>query len=259
MGKKSRTQRNWLSAILKYIDIEYLGEIIVFVSALVAIKGGTWKDNKSGFRKITITGYLTIIFAIIGLAISIVTTRQSAIESKKNKDVANRIESNTEITKQQLQATKIQLLKANSQIDTLSQKLSTANFLLREYKEIVNQIKVRTDRIPQEVMMEFVDLNPGQHWDSPSKVYSGSIIEFYGFDDGLYLYYGNRHERITAWDGHAVQTAVIGESGKGFDLTLSNQGNKRIMGKVHVLSSPRIRSTDWSWIDEKINKASVKK
>jgi|GEM_PF-4784735 len=239
--------------------MEYLGQIIVFVSAMVAIKGGTWKDNKSGFRKITLTGYLTMLFAIIGLAVSIVTTRNSKIESKINKNVATQTEVNTEITKQQLQTTRIQLERANSQIENLSQNLSSANFLLHEYKEIIEQIKVRTDRIPQEVMMEFVDLMPGKSWHSPSLVYSGSILEFYGFEDGLYLYYGDRHERIAAWDGHAIQTAVIGESGRGFDLTLSNHGDKRIMGKVHVLSSPRIRSTDWSWIDEKINKASLKK
>lgn len=239
--------------------MEYLGQIIVFISALVAIKGGTWKEDERGLKKITITGYLTMFFAIIGLVVSIITTRNSTIESTQNKDVAKRTETNTETAKQELQAAKNQLSKVKSQIDSQSQKLTTANTLLQAYKEIIDQIKNQSDRQDQTVMMEFVNLSPGQIWYSPSRVYSGSIVEFYGFEDGLYLEYGDKHERITAWDGHAIQTAIIGESGKGFNVTLANLGNKRIMGKVHVKSTPRIRSSEWSWIDEKINKVSIKK
>lgn len=248
--------------------MEYLGQIMIFIAALVAIKGGTWNSKKMGLRKITLTGYLTMVCAITGLIVSIIITTQNSRENELNKNIAKRTENNTEISKRELQTTRYQLEKANSLIDSQNQKLAVSNSLLQAYKEIIDQIKIQSDRQDQTVMMEFVDLRPNQSWHSPASVYSGSIIEFIGFDDdryedyrdriyrpydGLYLAYGDKQERITIWNGHAV-TAVIGESGRGFTLTLSNSSAKRIMGKVHVTSSPRLRSTEWSWIDEKINK-----
>lgn len=105
-------------------------------------------------------------------------------------------------------------------------------------------------RQPQSVMMHFIMLEPGQSKSLPAAVYSGSILEFYGFEDGLYIEYGFKEEKIAPWDGHAIQTAVAGPSGKGFHVLLINRANKHIMGKVHVISTPRTRSNQASYREE---------
>jgi hypothetical protein len=253
--------------------MEYIGQLIIFFAALVAIKGGTWNENKKGFKKITLTGYLTMLCAVVGLCVSIVITRQNSVERDSNKKIVLQTETNTEVAKQELQITRNQLEKANILIDSQNQKLAVSNALLQTYKEIIDQIKNQSDRQDQTVMIDFVDLQPSQTWQSPVCLYSGSIVEFFGFEndrnddngynenrryEGLYLNYGNKHEKINIWNGHAV-TAIIGESGRGFIITLSNSSAGRIMGKIHVTSSPRIRSSEWSWIEEKLNHVSKKK
>lgn len=225
--------------------MEYIGQIIVFLSALVAIKGETWNKDEKGINRITITGYLTIFFALLGLVISLFNSYHSDIENTANRKTIEGTKLNTEDAK-------LALMKANLQIDSLNHRLVVVNANLEIYQEIIGQIKEQSDRQDQTVMMEAVQLEPGGSWISPSPIFTGSRIEFLGFGSGLVMEYGSRREQIPAWDGHAIETAIIGESGKGFNIRLYNSGNRSIGGKIHVTSSPRVRSKDWSWIEEKL-------
>jgi hypothetical protein len=236
-----------ISKLLKLNTMNYLGEIIVYLSALVAIKGETWNKNEPGLQKITLTGYLTILFASIGLILSIINNHQASIENMKNKKIIETTEANTADSKLALQ-------KANYQIDSLNTRLAAVNSRLMTYQEIIDQIKVQSDRQDQTVMMEFVQLKPGQSWQSPSLIYSGSRLEFLGFESELMLEYGSKQELIPKWDGHAIETAIMSTSGMGYNIRLTNNSNILVMGKVHVISSPRVRSNDWSWIEEKLKK-----
>jgi len=208
--------------------MEYIGLIIVFLTALVAIKGDTWNKKAKGIKKITLTGKLTIIFALIGLIISIVNLRSTLIENAENRKKINSTEINTKASKEELH-------KANGQIDSLNGKLFALNYHLSVYQDIIGQIKNQSDRQDQTVMMEFVKLRPHEEWTSPSLIYSGSRIEFLGFEDYLIMKYGTRSEIIPKWDGHAIESVVMGESGKGFRIELYNPSYSKIMGKVHVI------------------------
>ena len=224
--------------------MEYIGQIIVFLSALVAINGETWNKDARGIKKISLIGIITIIFALIGFIIAMTNTRLTSIENVNYRNKIDSTEVNTKVSKNELQ-------KANGQIDNLNNQLSV-------YKEIIDKIKNESDRQDQTVMMEFVQLGPHEHWTSPSLIYSGSRIEFLGFEKGLIMGYGTKREVIPEWDGHAIETAIMGESGKGYELQLYNNSYRDIMGKVHVISSPRIRSNDRSWIEEKLSKIKSK-
>lgn len=230
----------------------YIGQLVVFLSALVAIKGETWNKKAKGIKKVTSTGIITIIFALIGLVISILNTRLASVENTENRIKIENTQLNTKIAKEELQ-------KANGQIDSLNAKLLVLNSQLFIYQDIISQIKNQSDRQDQTVMMQFVQLGPHDSWISPSLIYSGSRIQFLGFEDSLIVEYGGRIEIIPEWDGrHAIESVIMGESGRGFRIRLYNNGYKDIMGKVHVISSPRIRSTDWSWIEEKLSKFNSK-
>lgn len=241
--------------------MEYIGQIIIFLSALVAINGNTWKKENNGLKKITLIGYITIILAVVGLIFSIINTYSISKENELNKKTLKNTEKNTENSKIQLNEANVKLNSSNNKIESLNKELTSVklemvevNTKLETYKEIVGEIKSQSDRQDQTVMMEFVQLRPGGSWRSRNLVYSGSKIEFLGFDSGLILEYNGRAERIPNWQGQAIETAIMGESGKGFIIELYNSSNEPIMGKVHIVSSPRVRTKDWSWIEEKLKK-----
>jgi hypothetical protein len=246
--------------------MEYLGQIIIFLSVLVSLRGKTWSSNSRGFKRITFTGYITILCAFIGLIISCIKSYESAQEYSEDKKIIENTKTNTDTTNKELLKANnklsnagLRLAKADSQltnaakqIDSLNKKLLLVNVSLDAYKSVVQEIKNQSDRQDQTVMMQFVQLRPRSTWTSRSLVFSGSIVEFYGFEDNLLMTCGYRSVMIPKWDGHAVQTVVMGENGRGYQIIVSNEGDKSIMGKIHVISSPRIRSTDWSWIEEKL-------
>jgi hypothetical protein len=56
------------------------------------------------------------------------------------------------------------------------------------------------------------------------------------------------------------EIAIIGEGGSSKRWAILNLSDTECDGKVYVESTPRIRSTDWSWIEERVNRdGSLKK
>lgn len=53
---------------MDYLD--YLLMILAFLATLFAIRGETWKSENKGFKKITISGYITIFLALSVLCVS---------------------------------------------------------------------------------------------------------------------------------------------------------------------------------------------
>ena len=67
--------------------MEYLGQIIIFLSVLVSLRGKTWDGRLKGIRKITFEGLLTIGFAFTGLIISCMKVSDDAEQRIKDKEV----------------------------------------------------------------------------------------------------------------------------------------------------------------------------
>jgi len=80
------------------------------------------------------------------------------------------------------------------------------------------------------------------------------IIKFYGFTSDLILRYGNHRQIIPAGEGgsHPIEIAIIGHSGEGMYWSVENETREFCHGKIFVESTPRIRSIDWSWLEERI-------
>jgi hypothetical protein len=217
--------------------MEYIGLIIVFISALVAIKGGTWNKNKKGLKKITLTGYLTMICAIIGLVASIILTNKASIERDDNKKHVLNINDNTDTTKKDIKETKKKLEIANSKIDSQSK-------IILENKRTIVQLQKQIASIDGTVLNESVYIRPGEVWSSSHKVFSGSIVTFYGFNKVLDFSYGDTRNTIDTRNGFAVQTPIIGIAGESYTIQLTNHSREDIYGKVKAICSQNTMSTE---------------
>jgi uncharacterized protein YbaP (TraB family) len=47
-----------LYILLKMLN--YIAQIITFLAALAAVKGGTWDSNKKGIKKLTLIGRISV-------------------------------------------------------------------------------------------------------------------------------------------------------------------------------------------------------
>ena len=57
--------------------IEYLGHVLAFLAAIVAIKGDTFNPNNSGLAKVTFTGWIAGCIAVVGLVTSVLIVQQN--------------------------------------------------------------------------------------------------------------------------------------------------------------------------------------
>jgi predicted histidine transporter YuiF (NhaC family) len=89
--------------------MEYFGQIIIFFAALIAIKGNTWDESKSGIKKLTTNGWLTMILALIGLIVSCVVVYQANRSSKVESLQLSEALQNTKDAKKSADSLRIQL------------------------------------------------------------------------------------------------------------------------------------------------------
>jgi hypothetical protein len=233
--------------------MSYLGQIIIFLAALIGIKGGTWNKNNKGFKKITITGWITSILALTGLIVAMITTHNDKLESNRESQKLQTTLNNTDSTKNELIKTRILLDSANITIDKLNIQTDKLNSKIEIYQEVISEIKNQSDRQLQQVMIQWVPFKPYEVWRAPNQIYSGSVIKFYGFKAGLVLEYNGKQQQIPEWDGrNPTAIAIFGHSGQAMNWTVKNTSNFYNDGKIQVFSTPRSRSSDWSWIEEKI-------
>lgn len=265
--------------------IDYLGLLITFLATIIAIKGGTWDNNRKGIQKLTITGRIAVIIAFLGFIISIITTHQTKKESKlKLKKLIKTLSYTEQI--------KIKVKNLEKQLENATKREREIKEQLEIYKDILQSIRGESERQPQVVMAQYVELGPYELYLAPNLLYGGSIIKFYGFRSKLLLVYGNRflnpsivrrlasevrrrlsyeeisesnsflfgnfneglhyHIIIPSIIGHS-EIAVIGGSGIGMHWVLVNLSDRYCGGKVFVESTPRIRSHNWSWVEETIS------
>ncbi|MCB1096082.1 MAG: hypothetical protein KDN22_10950 [Verrucomicrobiae bacterium] len=72
--------------------------ILIFVGVIVGIIGGTWNASNRGVRKITRTGWVTILVAFLLLVINILSNieanRSERIKEERDAKVAQDVEAN---------------------------------------------------------------------------------------------------------------------------------------------------------------------
>jgi hypothetical protein len=252
----------------------YIAQVIIFLAALLAVRGATWNRKEKGFKKITLIGYLSILLAISGLIVSFKIT---SISEQDSKDKTDKLNQTIEQTRQ------------------IKSSLKTAKVQIDSYKSILDVIRSESVRQPQQVMAQYVELRPNRYWMAPNHIYGGSIVKLYGFRSDVIILYGSNlsyeddidylirrcfyrlgysdfgRERIRIRDVSAIENcfrgrvkfsiispqqnnhaevAVIGPSGVRMGWGLMSLSDRSEGGKVYVESTPRIRSEDWSWIEE---------
>jgi len=209
--------------------MDYISLIIVLVGGLVAVRGNTWSNEG-----ITKWGYITASIAVFGFTIAIYQTYITNISSSEN--------------------TKLLLLaKENSKkaADTISNMESKIDI----YQNIIDDIKKYSERQEQIVMIQAVNIPPNGTWKAPNKIYSGSKVEAY-FHKGnsLEIQYLGKKQSLKRGTDNWAKLFVIGKSGEEFPWIIHNLSSSTFEGKIEVLSTPRSRSKDWSWMEEKLNK-----
>lgn len=210
--------------------MDYLGSLLVFLGALIAIRGETWDRDSSGIRRVTLTGWLTAVLAAAGVFTAVVTTRDSKRSAQMNE--------------QRLATATREAASANATVQELRGRLA-------ESQRVVTAVRDMSARQPQMVMAEYVTLHPGQVWHAPNSVFPGSIIKFMMWDAPILLEYGGRSVSVRASDDDPVEIAIIGCSGAALPWLLRNTTRQTTAGKVYLHSSPRGRSTGRSWAEER--------
>jgi hypothetical protein len=209
--------------------MQYVSLVLVLLSTIVAIRGSTWRDSGIGLRRITPTGWATLTIAIAGFLVAIIMTLQAH------------------------RATVAAEAKADETLKQLTKALDTTEAKVAAYQEVIGQIRDRSDRWLQLVMTEYVRIPPGGTWPAPNRLYPGSELRIY-FLDGRYAIaeHGRTSHVIRRgpddW-GHAL---IVGDSGDGSSWTLRASPTDGFAGKVEIFSTPRSRSQDRSWYEERI-------
>ncbi|MGR5239143.1 hypothetical protein [Vibrio alfacsensis] len=230
--------------------MEYLSIVIVFIGAIVAVRGDTWNE-----RGITKWGYLTAIIAGIGFIFGIYQTYESAIDSKKKEELLESSEKNAKAAAIQINNLQLELSEYQERIDEYQDDIRNYQAKITAYQSVVGEIKEYSERQEQIVMIQAVDILPGKTWRAPNKIYSGSKIEAYFFKGHeLIVRYSGRSQVLRKGTDNWAKLFVIGGSGQEFSWSIHNPTMQRFQGKIEVLSTPRSRSKDWSWLEEKLER-----
>ena len=242
----------------------YIAQVLAFLAAILAIRGGTWKDDNSGLKKITLTGWITLVIAIGALFTSIYIANGNEAEKKKlvisemNKieqlksieEKSKAIEFSSNTMKQTVDSLNDRMLASSDTIISLKNIVQTYDVLLK-------RIQSESDRQPQLVMTNYEEIHPQTAFFAPQKISTGSYIKFIGFNSGLELRYDNRIVILNKddTDYSAGEIPIYGPSGTSYDWMVYNPNSKRVAGKIYVYSTPRSRSSEWSYLEEKIREA----
>ncbi|MCG8344872.1 MAG: hypothetical protein MI685_06890, partial [Chlorobiales bacterium] len=116
------------------------------------------------------------------------------------------------------------------------------------------EIRAHSERQLQTTMIQYVVLSPDQIWEAPNIIYPGSIVEFFLWKGALELQYGARRVFVRSSRNNHVRIPIIGNSGEELRWKVKNVSGYKDEGKIMVVSTPRIRSSDWSWLEEKLDK-----
>jgi len=233
--------------------MEYIGQIIIFVAALLAIGGRTWHEQGRGIRKLSAKGWITGVLALLGLITSSVVVHRAHLDSTAQSKQISEALVNTKLARARAEDLQTQ----TQQLETQARQL---NAELEHSREVVETLLARSDRQAQQVMAEYVQFDGPRIWRAPNLVFPGSILKLYGFICDLMLRYGEHREVIPAGQGGSrpVEVVVVGHSGEGMSWSLENSSRAFCHGKAFLESTPRTRSPNRSWSEERTDRRPVR-
>ncbi|WP_428661958.1 hypothetical protein [Runella sp.] len=109
-------------------------------------------------------------------------------------------------------------------------------------------------------MLNYYNLDARQEINLPSTVYSGSLIKFVGDCPGsLQVMFGDRVIQLPSFDYQKpIEVPVIGNSGWHGRVKIINLTDEHCGFKLYIMSTPRSRSKEWSWKEEKLGSTTQK-
>lgn len=244
--------------------MEYFAQILAFLAALVAIRGGTWNSDEKGFKKITPTGIVTIVIAIGALCASILITNSNSREKEKlqlseqeKSEQLKSIEEKSKIIQLSSEAMTLTVDSLNRRISASNDTIVSLKDLVQTYDVLLKRIQSESNRQPQLVMTNYEEIRPNTAFLAPQRISTGSFIKFIGFKSELELRYNNRRILLTEGDTDysAGEIPIYGPSGAAYDWMVYNPTEKLVAGKIFVYSTPRSRSSEWSYLEEQIREA----
>lgn len=224
------------------------------IAALAAFGGETWKKgDESLSKRVTRRGWLALMCMLATLTLGIIkeirNNAASATAAVKQRELENDLASTTV----DLRTTRENLERASDAIKEYQRKIDIYQGKLDSYQEIVGEIRDYSLRQEQVVMIQAVTIAPHGTWKAPNKIYSGSKIEAYFFSgEQLQVRYEGMTQHLKRGNDDWAKLFVIGPSGRDFSWSIYNPSNHPFEGKIEVLSTPRSRSKEWSWLEEKL-------
>jgi len=122
--------------------IEFGIILIGFLATLIAIRGETWKSNHKGFKKVTITGYITSILALLALIFGGFKNHYDKIESQEKTELLEKVSSKTTIMQDTINGLK-------NTLDSSEQIIIGLKIKIDAYEKTLNKISSESERQPQ--------------------------------------------------------------------------------------------------------------
>lgn len=216
--------------------LDYVLLILGFSITVIAATLETSKKDKTGKKRITRFGYLTLALGGIMMLISGYLKYKSGIKGSEKQAQMNLVEETVVSTSDTIQKLNELLSQSHFEVDSLTIKVDS-------YKEILDELRNQSARQLQQVYNSYITLFGGQTKQIESKVYSGSFLSFFGTStDGLILEYGSRRVLIDPFDDdREFQIPIIGPSGEEFNWSITCPAGESSF-KLTVESTPRSRS-----------------
>lgn len=218
--------------------------IVGFLATLVAIRGETWKSSNKRYRKVTVTGLIVGFLAFLALIFGGVKNYDDNKESLEKKALLENVSSNTDSM-----SDTINVLK--EMLDSSDQKIILLKLKIDAYEKTLNKIGQESERQPQWTFLNAYSLRQNETIRMPNEVYSGSLLKFVGICGECILKYGDKNILIPPFHySSPLEIPIIGTSGQSYSWSVQSISRENCGFKIYMLSTPRSRSTRWSYEEE---------
>jgi len=278
--------------------MNYIGFIIVFIGTLIGIRGFSWDSKKTGFDKITGIGWLAFYLSLFGVVWAAIATMKSEIEAELNAEKVESLEKTVFTKEEEIKETVITkeetVKRLNSSIENyksaqvdykkqileleaslkiskksaeqavainakLERQLGGVQGKIESYEKVVNDIRKHTDQGLELMMTQVVSIPSGETWRAPSDIARGALLEVYFYKGSLLeVKYDNESEEAKRSPNDWYKAFVRGNSTEGMEWSITNRSKEIFEGKVAVFSTPRSRSKEWGWMEERLGKLNKK-
>ena len=224
--------------------MDYALLILGFIATVLAIRGNTWNSDRTGFKKVTVVGSITLVVALCALILASIKTSKDDIKKTEHLTRINGLLKTVNNLESKLTNSEALLTTANDSIKSMGQQISG-------YKYLLIELHKQSERQIQWSFLNAYGIRPTESKVMPNRLYSGTLLKFVGNCDGLELRYSSRTLEIPSFDySNSLEVPIIGTSGKSYNWSIKNTSYTQCNFKIYARSTPRSRSKDWSWLEE---------